>query len=267
MRIADGEREGGDQRQCAAGAGAEQPDPESGLAGGGAGKELAEGDEVAVFAVVEPAAAFYELGAEVAEVCDRPAEGGCAEFQEDSEHLPCGPAGRPGQLLSGVCHCGRPLFEKTFDAPRRGRFGCFTRTRLRSFRRRGLSGGRFPDRSSSGGGGANSPSMGLPAESSKTACRPPGPLMMTPRKWAPASSRRAMSASMSSTMNWVRFHPPAVGVEPSGSGRPSAARGSGEDHAEVATLNVGECGQHCGQDNESEVLGVEVDASCTSDTM
>jgi hypothetical protein len=45
--------------------------------------------------------------------------------------------------------------------------------------------------------------------------------MISLRNVRPAARRRATSAAMSSTVRWMRFHPPGVGVVPSGSGRPA----------------------------------------------
>ena len=72
-------------------------------------------------------------------------------------------------------------------------------------------------------------------------------------------ARRATSASMSSTMRWIRFQPPG----PAWRRRPSAARpssvGPDEQQAQVAALDVGERGREARQDLEAEQLGVEGD--------
>lgn len=69
-----GEREAGGGEETAKKASALQAESEDDLAAGGAGEELAEGDEVSVMGVVEPAALLDEFGTEIAEVRDRAAE-------------------------------------------------------------------------------------------------------------------------------------------------------------------------------------------------
>ena len=61
----------------------------------------------------------------------------------------------------------------------------------------------------------------FPDGSSARICLPPGPLTMSLRKLTPRARSRSTSASMSSTMNWNRFQPPASGWRPSGIGRPA----------------------------------------------
>ena len=61
----------------------------------------------------------------------------------------------------------------------------------------------------------------LPDGSWSRICLPPGPSTMSLRNVAPASRSRATSASMSSTMKWMRFQPPGPGWTPSGIGRPA----------------------------------------------
>ena len=80
-------------------AGAHQADREAGLARRRAGQELAQRDEVGIGALVEPAPALDELGAEVAEMRDRPAEAGQPQSQEGCEHLGGGAA--RGRLPDG----------------------------------------------------------------------------------------------------------------------------------------------------------------------
>jgi hypothetical protein len=53
-----------------------------------AGHELAECDQVGEAGFRQPAAAFDELGAKVADMGDRAAEGCAAEAEEDQEDIP-----------------------------------------------------------------------------------------------------------------------------------------------------------------------------------
>ena len=57
------------------------------LAAGRAGQELAQCDEVGVCALVEPLAGCDVLLAEVAQVRDRPAEGGHAQSERDEQYF------------------------------------------------------------------------------------------------------------------------------------------------------------------------------------
>jgi UvrD-like helicase family protein len=57
--------------------------------------------------------------------------------------------------------------------------------------------------------------------SSSRICLPPGPSTTSLRNLAPTSRNRATSVSMSSTMKWMRFHPPGSGFVLSGIGRPA----------------------------------------------
>ena len=83
-------------------------------------------------------------------------------------------------------------------------------------------------------------SIGLPeGRRAGSACRP-GPSMMSLRNVSPAARSRATSASMSSTMRWMRFQPPGPGFAPSGIGRPAELVGSAEQQAQVAARDVGE---------------------------
>src|SRR5690606_2536331 len=66
---------------------AAQADADAELAAGRAGQELAQGDEVRIGAVVEPAPALDELRPEVAEVGRGPAEGDEAELEEGEQDL------------------------------------------------------------------------------------------------------------------------------------------------------------------------------------
>src|SRR5438105_6077012 len=58
--------------------------------------------------------------------------------------------------------------------------------------------------------GSNS-SIGLPDGSSITICDPPGPLTMSFRNVSPASRSLSTSVGRSSTIRWIRFHPPGPG--------------------------------------------------------
>lgn len=103
------EREGDECGQRAPVSGAVQADAEPDLARGRAGKELAQRDQVGVGAVVHPASAFHDLGAEVAQVRDRSAEGGDAEPEEDAEHLPGGASHGSRRCGHGISHVRVPL--------------------------------------------------------------------------------------------------------------------------------------------------------------
>src|SRR4051812_33042073 len=48
---------------------------------------------------------------------------------------------------------------------------------------------------------------------------------MSLRNVRPAARSRSTSAAMSSTMKWMRFHPPGAGVRPSGIARPAELLG------------------------------------------
>ena len=76
---------------------------------------------------------------------------------------------------------------------------------------------------------------------------------------APASRSRATSASMSSTMKWMRFQPPGPGWVPSGIGRPAELARSREQQAQVAPLDVSERGRRARQHLEAKLLRVERD--------
>ena len=65
----------------------QQPDGKAYLAAGRPGHRLRESNEFPICSLSEPAAAFDELRAKVAEVCDRPAKGGAAEAEKDEQHL------------------------------------------------------------------------------------------------------------------------------------------------------------------------------------
>ncbi len=77
---------------------------------------------------------------------------------------------------------------------------------------------------SAGTAGWNS-STTLPEGSSARICLPPGPVTISLRKLTPSARSRATSASMSSTMKWMRFQPPGPGLRPSGIGRPAELAG------------------------------------------
>ena len=108
-----GQREAGPRRQPAKIAGAPQADRVAGLAGGGTGQELREAHQVGVGALVEPAPACDELGAEVAEMRDGAAEAGAAEPQEDREHLG-DRAGAAGNGRGRCAHGGAGSGDGTF---------------------------------------------------------------------------------------------------------------------------------------------------------
>ncbi len=84
QRRGQGETEPGGEGAGVAGAG--QAEGHANLAAGGAGEELAEGDQVGVAAFAQPAAAADELVAEIAEVGDGPAEGAAAQLEKGEEH-------------------------------------------------------------------------------------------------------------------------------------------------------------------------------------
>jgi hypothetical protein len=90
----EGRRQGeaAPRRHAAQPAGARQAEAHADLAARRPGKELAQRHQVREAAVVEPATALHELGAEVAQVRHRPAEGGQAEFQERAQHFASGAA-------------------------------------------------------------------------------------------------------------------------------------------------------------------------------
>lgn len=66
-------------------AGATQPQADADLTARRPREELAEGDEVGIATVIEPAAALDEFRAEVAQVRDRAAEGNQAQLQESEQ--------------------------------------------------------------------------------------------------------------------------------------------------------------------------------------
>src|SRR6185503_21149702 len=66
-------------------AGAQNADGDAGLARRRAGKKLAERDDVGVGGFVEPLSPRHELGAEIAEMRDRPAEARQPEAEEGKE--------------------------------------------------------------------------------------------------------------------------------------------------------------------------------------
>src|SRR5690606_22564133 len=82
-----GQGDGDESSHSAWIAGAELPKGHADMAGGGAGQELAKRDDVDIGRVVEPLAAFDELGAEIAEMCDRTTEAGAAEAEEGEEYF------------------------------------------------------------------------------------------------------------------------------------------------------------------------------------
>ena len=76
---------------------------------------------------------------------------------------------------------------------------------------------------------------------------------------APASRRRATSASMSSTMKWMRFQPPGPGLAPSGIGRPAELAGPASSSRRLPRLTSANAGAALRQHLEAEQLGVEGD--------
>jgi hypothetical protein len=82
-----GQREGrpGGERPEIAGPG--QPDGHADLARGRPRQELAQGDEIGIGALVEPAAPDHKLVTEVPEMGHRTAEGGQAQLEEGCEDL------------------------------------------------------------------------------------------------------------------------------------------------------------------------------------
>src|SRR5262249_12005503 len=80
-------RESHPSQQRAAPAGTMQADEKSHLTAGGSGKDLAQPDERCVLLGAQPATLAYVGTLEVAEMCDRAAEGGEAEPQCDAQHL------------------------------------------------------------------------------------------------------------------------------------------------------------------------------------
>jgi len=77
-------RPGGEAAERAA---AHQADGEARLAGGWAGKKLRQRDQLGESALANPPALRDELGAEIADVGDRPAEGSQAELEEGEEDV------------------------------------------------------------------------------------------------------------------------------------------------------------------------------------
>ena len=84
--------EAGPGRQRAGIACAHEADGEPDLAARGPRQELAKRYQIAERPLVEPAAFQHERVAEVAQMRDRPAETGQAEFQEDAQDFERGPA-------------------------------------------------------------------------------------------------------------------------------------------------------------------------------
>ena len=72
---------------------AQDAEREADLAGGRAGQELAQRDDVGVAAFVQPFPALDEFGPEVAEMRDRPAERCEAQFEEGGENFGHGARG------------------------------------------------------------------------------------------------------------------------------------------------------------------------------
>ena len=79
-------------------AGAHQAQSETNLAGCGAGQKLAQRYEIGKGSFAEPAAADDELVAKIAQMGDRPAEGGDTQLGEGYQHL----AWRAG-MFGGSC--------------------------------------------------------------------------------------------------------------------------------------------------------------------
>ena len=77
--------ESGPGRQQPQPARAAQPQRHTDLAAGRPRQELAQGDQIGVAAVIQPAATLDELRAEIAQMRDRPAEGGQPQLEEGAE--------------------------------------------------------------------------------------------------------------------------------------------------------------------------------------
>jgi hypothetical protein len=82
-----GEREADPRGKAAQPTTTQQPDGKSDLAAGRTRHGLRERNDLCIGGLTQPAPAFNELRAKVAEVCDRPAKGGAAEAQESEQHL------------------------------------------------------------------------------------------------------------------------------------------------------------------------------------
>ena len=82
-----GQREPGPSREAAEIARAHEADRKAHLAARGAGQELAERQKIGEGALVEPASVQHERVAKVTEMCDRPAEAGQAQFEEDAKNF------------------------------------------------------------------------------------------------------------------------------------------------------------------------------------
>jgi hypothetical protein len=78
----------GDRRHEAAGhAGTPHPEREGNLAARGAGQELAQGDEVRIGCVVQPAAPLNDFPAEISEMGNRASKRRQAELEESRPYL------------------------------------------------------------------------------------------------------------------------------------------------------------------------------------
>ncbi len=83
----------------------EDAEREADLAGSRARQELAERDEIGIIGLVDPFAPHHQFVPEIAEMGDRPAEGGEAELQENTENFERRALGRAGNgqgVVTGV---------------------------------------------------------------------------------------------------------------------------------------------------------------------
>ena len=110
--------------QGAPGAGARQTDRQSDLAAGRPGQKLAQGDQIGVGGVVQPATSLHELGPKIPQVCHWPPERGEPEPQERPKHLRHTAAGDRRRRLwvlrgdRGPHRTGRPRRHRCAGAPR-----------------------------------------------------------------------------------------------------------------------------------------------------
>jgi hypothetical protein len=82
-----GQGETGPSRERTGDACADEANADAHLARRGAGQKLAQRDQVRVGGLAEPRPARDEFGAEIPEMCDRPAERREAELEERAQHL------------------------------------------------------------------------------------------------------------------------------------------------------------------------------------
>lgn len=89
-------------RQPAQWARPHQPEREADLTRGGTGQKLAEPDEFALRPIIEPTSPLDELGAEITEMGDGPADRATAELEKCGEHFWRTPLIFPGAGSRGV---------------------------------------------------------------------------------------------------------------------------------------------------------------------